>query len=145
MARIIGVPRQLGPRGSVGSRVRIIGIPEAKIKLGLVSKVARLELGLLAAGAANRMMTLAKFYCPEITGNLKSSIKLLKLGSYTYQITAASREGNNPEKNNKEYAGFVEFGTSKMAPRFFMRQAYQETVPVVIADLNFIARKLERL
>ena len=145
MARVIGVPAQIGSRGFVSANVRVVGVRQALARLGLVSKVARLELGLLAAGAASMVHQRAQFYCPVITGNLKSSIKLMKLASYTYQVTAASTEGNNPNKNDKEYAGFVEFGTSRMAPRFFMRRAYQDMVPVAASDLRLIAAKLERL
>jgi HK97 gp10 family phage protein len=145
MPRLVGRPRQLGARGGVGANVRILGVSRALAKLGLVSKVARLEMGLLAAGAANHMFQRAQFYCPTITGNLRSGINLTKLGAYTYQITASSREGTNPAKNDKEYAGFVEYGTSKMGGRFFMRRAYEETRPLVASDLILIARKLEAL
>jgi HK97 gp10 family phage protein len=146
MARIIGVPKQLG--GRVVSNVRILGVKEALVKLKLVSSTARLELGLLNAGAAKHMENLAKEYVPVITGNLRSSIHSAKLGPYNWEVIAASTEGTDPSgegKNQKEYAGFVEFGTSKMAPRFFMNRAYQDTRAIAVADLKLIAARIERL
>ena len=148
MARLYGVPKQTGVGGGVISGVTIVGIPQLLAKLGLVSKVARLELGLLTRGAAFHMYELALQNVPEITGNLKSGIAIEKGGPYAWAVSASSQAGSDPAgigKNNKEYAGFVEFGTSKMAPRHFMTNAYRATTPIVASDLQIIAAKLMRL
>jgi HK97 gp10 family phage protein len=145
MARFIGVPKQLGSRGAVGANVRVIGVPEALIKLGLVNKIARIELGFLAHASGKAMEGRTAFYCPVITGNLRSSIKLTHTGPYSWFVSVASREGDVASKNDKEYAGFVEFGTSRMAPRFFMRRAYEETRVEAVVGLSIIARRLEAL
>lgn len=148
MARIYGVPKPAAG-GGVAANVTIVGIPALLAKLGLVSKVARLELGLLTRGAAFHMYEAALRNVPVITGNLKSGIAIEKQPApYAWGVTASSVAGNDPQglgKNAKEYAGFVEFGTSKMAPRHFMTSAYQETTPIVYSDLKLIAAKLMRL
>lgn len=145
MARLIGVPKQTGVGGGVRGTMQVLGVPEALIKLGLVNKIARIELGFLAAASARNMTQRAILYCPKITGNLASSIKTIQVAPYTHEVTAASRDGTNPDKNGKEYAGFVEFGTSKMSGRFFMRRAYAETQPEAVAGLALIGRRLEAL
>lgn len=158
MARVYGVPkaapglggRRMGTGGghAVGSNVRVVGVQEALIKLGLVNKVARIHLGMLSRVTAQSVEERAKQYVPVETGNLKSGISSHQVGPYTWQVIASSLEGADPAgvgKNSYEYAGFVEFGTSKMAPRRFMTQAWNETTPEVRVGLQWIARELERL
>jgi HK97 gp10 family phage protein len=91
------------------------------------------------------MEELAKEYVPTISGNLQSGIKSSKVAPYTYDVSASSLEGGVPEKNTKEYAGYVEFGTSKMAPRYFMTRAWRDTYPLAAAELRILAAKIERL
>jgi len=146
MAKLQGVPRVSG--GGVSSGVTIVGIPQLLAKLGLVQKVARLELGLLARGAAFHMFQLAQQKVPVITGNLKSGIAIEKGGPYAWSVSASSQAGSDPAgtgKNQKEYAGLVEFGSSHNVPRFFMTESYRETQPIVASDLQLIAAKLMRL
>jgi HK97 gp10 family phage protein len=152
MARIIGVPKPTiglpsrgAASGGVTANVKIIGVEQLIAKLGLVANVARLELGLETRGAALRMYQMAQANVPVITGNLKSGISVEHMGPYSWAVTASSLAGNISPKNQKEYAAWVEFGTSKMRGRHFMTTAYQETAPIVAADLKLIAAKLERL
>jgi len=154
MARFYGVPkskglggRVIGPasRAAVTSKVRIFGVREALIKLGLVNKVARIHLGGLAHQTASAIERRAKENVPVITGNLKAGISKQQVGPYTWWVTASSLEGDVPEKNWYEYAHYVEFGTVQMEPRFFMTRAYRDTAPEVYVALQWIARELERL
>lgn len=140
-----GTPTQLGPRGAVGSHVTVVGLPQALAKLTGVDAAARLELGLLMKGAAEFVEKRAKEYVPVETGNLRSGIKATKSASYTYDVTASSKDGEVTDKAEKEYAGFVEFGTSNMEGRFFMTQAFNDVKPLVANELQGIARTLGRL
>ena len=115
------MPKQVGrgiTGGGVRSGIQIVGIPEAIAKLTTADKVIRLELGQLAADAALNMEREAKNNINSITGNLESGTYAQKVGSYTWEVISSSLEGDNPEKNGKQYAGFVENGTSNMAPRY---------------------------
>lgn len=142
MVQFRGTPK----RGNgVTSGVKVIGVPQALAKLKGVESVVRLDLGLLMLGAAKHMEERAKEYAPVITGNLRSGIQSKKIGSYTYEVTASTEEGEIQSKNYYEYADFVEFGTAHMEGRFFMTRAFQEVKPLVALELVGIARKLERL
>jgi hypothetical protein len=94
------------------------------------------------------MFALAQEKVPVITGNLKSGIAIEKGGSYAWAVSASSQAGSDPGgmgKNKKEYAGYVEFGSSHNVPRFFMTESYRETSVIVASDLKLIAAKLMRL
>jgi HK97 gp10 family phage protein len=147
MARLYGVAKSTGVGGGVLSNVRIVGVEQLIAKLNLVANVARLELGLLTKGAAEHMENSAKANVPVATGNLQSGIKTTRgAGPYNWEVTASSLDGNIGEKNQKEYAGYVEFGWSgHPTPEHFMTNAYAETMPIVYSDLQIIAAKLMRL
>ncbi len=145
MPRFVGVPKQLGTAGGVRSGVQILGIPEAVAKLVSADKVVRLHLGELVADAALNMEREAKDNIHSITGNLKSGTFAQKVGSYSWEVVSSSLAGDNPDKNGKEYAGFVENGTSKMAPRYYMRNAYNEVQPLVNARLRVLAARISTL
>jgi HK97 gp10 family phage protein len=93
----------------------------------------------------------AKDYVPIITGNLQSGILIAKGGRYDWEVTASSLDGDGGQvrsdgsaaKNSYEYADFVEFGTSKMAPRRFMSRAFSDGRIVANAKLVQLARELE--
>ena len=159
MARFYGVPKpgavgvlRSGRAGgyAVTSRVRVVGVPEALIKLGLVNKVARIHLGALSHHAAAAIERRAKENIHNVTGNLESGTKMEPVGPYTWIVTSSSMAGDVAEKNNVEYAGFVEFGTSNMPAGTYpscayMRKAYNDTMPEAIAQLKWIGKELERL
>jgi HK97 gp10 family phage protein len=143
MALIRGLPKQTG--GAVAGNVRVLGVQQAIAKLESVKRFAQLELGFTVTATAAIMETRAKEYVPVITGNLKSSIKTERVGPYDSVVTASSLEGNVEEKNDKEYAGFVEFGTSKMAGRFFMTKAWRESYPYAVGQLQALAARIQSL
>lgn len=145
MARFVGVPKQTGTGGGVVSGARIIGVPQAINKLVGVERAARVQLGALASNAAKNIEIQAQNYCPVITGNLKSSIESHQVAPYTWEVTASSLNGDVPEKNGKEYAGFVENGTSQMSPRYFMRRAYNDVQPLVNAEIKAMAARISVL
>ena len=69
----------------------------------------------------------AKALCPVDTGALRGSIKAEIDG------TRATIEPH------KDYAGYVEFGTYKMAPRAYMRPAADINEPKFIAAMEALA------
>lgn len=140
-----GAVAQVGARGGVGAGYTVLGIPQAIAKLTGVDSVVRLTLGQIMAGAAIHLEAEAKGLVPVITGNLRSGIHRVKTGSYSHEVTASSLAGTNADKNGKEYAGFVENGTSVMAGRFFMEQAFQNTLPLVQAEIVALAKTIEAL
>lgn len=72
----------------------------------------------------------AKTLCPVDTGALRGSIKTQVEGA-SARVTASM-----------EYAGYVEFGTYKMAPRAFMRPAADINEPKFIAAMEALAAHL---
>jgi len=137
-----------GSRG-IGTRVQIFGVEECLIKLAQVNKVARIELGYLAHKSAEMIRDQAKENINDQTGNLSSGTKAEQQGPYNWAVTSSSMEGDIPEKNSYEYAGYVEYGTSKTGhsyPSFaYMTRAYQATLPDIMAGLRVIGAHLERL
>ncbi len=61
---------------------------------------------------ANEVKTVAATLCPKKTGALASSIAIVPINKKKIKIGS-----------DLPYAFFVEMGTSKMAPRGFLRQA----------------------
>lgn len=121
---------------------KVIGAPELIAKFRAINQIAARDLGLIMFRSAQFMVKTAIANCPVITGNLASSIKAGKLGVYSWEVTASSLEGNIPEKNTKEYANFVEEGTSKMAGRWFMKRAFAATEPFTNSQVAILAAKL---
>ncbi len=144
MAILRGLPKLI-ERGPATSNVRVLGVPQAIAKLEAVKNYARLELGYTAFATAAIVETKAKEYVPVITGNLRSGIHTNHVGPYAYEVTASSLAGDVAEKNTKEYAGFVEFGTSKMAPRLFLTRAYRDGYPYAVGRLKALAARIETM
>jgi len=155
MARFIGLPHRTGAgvlgktggSGAITAKVRILGVTQALAKLRGVDSVARLNLGLMMKGAAEFIEKRAKENLAphHVTGNLESGIKTQKVASYSYNVTASSRDGDVQDKNWYEYAPFVEEGTSHMPGVHFMARAYEDVKPLVAVELKAMASKLERL
>lgn len=145
MARVIGLPKQTGARGGVLGGVQVLGVREAIAALVGAGRIARISVGLLVHNSAESMAQRARDNIHDISGNLSSGTRAEQTGPYQWSVISSSLEGDVSEKNEKEYAGFVEFGTTKMAPRYYMTRAYQETRPEVDAQLKVIAAEISRL
>jgi HK97 gp10 family phage protein len=132
--------------GRVG--VKVLGVEELLAKLVRINTIARLEVGFLMKGAAKYLEETAIEMAPIRTGNLKTSIHATQVAPYTHIVRADTRTGSDPGgegKSSYEYAGYVEFGTSKMDARPFMQPAVQETVPFIYSGLQAIAARIEAL
>jgi hypothetical protein len=115
----------------------------------MVDRVARLELGQILAGGAIVMERTAKEKVHKVSHNLETGIKMAHPAPYTYFVTASSMEGEDPTgegKNTKEYAGYEEFGWSGLPGGHpYMRPAFEYVKPIILADLRWFAKKIERL
>lgn len=142
---------QLSSVGKTGARITVdrSSVLATIEKLKLVGSQAGLQIGHLVYEAGITMKTMAEARVPVITTNLKTGIKgPIKAGLYDWIVTAASKDGTDPTgvgKNQKEYAPYVEFGTSKMAGRFFMAAAALDAEALIRAELPIIAQRIQRL
>lgn len=74
----------------------------------------------LARNVAESMKNVAEAEVPVRTGALKLGINLTHTGMLSYEVTAKSMEGGA----HREYANYVEYGTSHMAAQPFMGPGY---------------------
>ena len=99
--------------------------------------------GAVRAGA-KPIVKEAKRLVPVRTGNLKKSIGVNKRRT----VGTVVRFSISPRKGGKYdgyYGAFVEFGTKKMAPRPFMRPAFEAKGEESIdAVREYIAKRLEK-
>lgn len=89
--------------------------------------------GEIAHDVAKGMKNAAERYVPVLSGALKNSIHI-EGGGDNFEVVARSIEGGAP----RDYAHFVEYGTSKMNAQPFMTPAY---VNGLVTDLPVAARK----
>lgn len=86
------------------------------------SHAAAMKAGVVVRSSAHRIEALAKDFCPVDTGALRGSIGAEFLG-YTGSGAAAVI---GPTMS---YGGFIEWGTSRMAPRSYMGSAADREFP----------------
>jgi HK97 gp10 family phage protein len=72
--------------------------------------------------------SLARLYCPVRTGHLRSTIQVLRFDDFQGMIEAYA-----------DYAGFVEYGTSRMRAQPYLRPAWMQIWPLV---LNILRERL---
>lgn len=104
--------------------------PSAKLNLNLKLLFDRtspeyLEIGAIAG--AKVIAAAAKDIVPIDTGDLQSTIRVLpgpKGARSSSALVVAG--GRAPSGNDVNYAGYIEFGTSRMAAQPFMRPAYDK-------------------
>lgn len=125
--------------------MRVYGVNEAVAKFRLVGGFASRRVGYIVYATAQRVRTVGRQLVPKKSRNLEAGIQLVKAGPYNWGVVASSRMGNVSEKNQKEYAGFVEHGTSKMAARPFMRPAATQARVYAASQFQLLAREIERL
>lgn len=108
-----------------------IGYPEVQRSLLMLRINIEPEGQAFLMDMAKAIYERANQLVPVRTGFLKSTINVLV------------EEGNISVMAWAFYAGFVEFGTSRMAPRPFMRPAVQEVANTLAGVLFF--RRMERI
>ncbi len=103
------------------AKAQVIGID--KFRTGIAASIAALrgELSSEMRSMAEKLAQEIRIACPEDTGALRDSIKLV----------VKQRESNKPSieiligDRVVDYAAHVEYGTSKMAARPFVRPAME--------------------
>jgi HK97 gp10 family phage protein len=131
--------------GVVGSGITVQGVPQAIRKMQLVGTVANRGVGAITRETAKIVWQRARARVPVESGNLKSGIIVTKTGLNTWAVLASSRLGNKPAKNSREYAQFVEYGSSGRPTQPFMRPAATEGGRYITPQLRALAATLERL
>lgn len=110
-----------------------------KDNIPAVIRVIETQAGEVGKDVADGIKDAAQRFVPVLSGALRSSIHVSG-GGDNYQITADSREGGAP----RAYAGYVEYGTSKMHAQPYMMPGFVEGVatslPAAIAEF---AAKIE--
>lgn len=107
-----------------------------RLSVGLAKH--RVLVGTKAAAVVRKsgamLETTAKQFCPVDTGNLRSSIGTdIEGGALSTEISAVV----GPTAN---YAPYVEFGTSRMAPAAFMGPAFDQVAPEFVAAMEQVGQ-----
>lgn len=76
----------------------------------------------LSQDVANYIANRARIYVPILFGYLEASIDINRLRHGSYEVTAQSTDGGA----DRDYAHYVEYGTSKMAAQPYMRPAFED-------------------
>ncbi|MEM3737551.1 MAG: HK97 gp10 family phage protein [Candidatus Bathyarchaeia archaeon] len=92
--------------------IGVRGLEEALQRLEIKATRLRKELQALLHQSAERVVGNAKALAPVRTGHLMDSIRIL--GEGDLEVTVGSEV---------EYAGYVEYGTSRMPARPYLRSA----------------------
>jgi len=108
--------------------VEIVGKDRVKAVLRRVTEGMDPKLSSNLQAAAERVKEDAKVLCPVDTGSLRASIRresLAKPAGSLWEIgVRAGGYITNPKTGKKvDYASYVEFGTSRMRPKPFLRPA----------------------
>ena len=109
----------------VSMNIKIEGAKELENKLkGFEPKIGRKVIRQALRKAAKVILIAAKANVPVVTGDLKKSLKVraLKKKRHRYGVMVAISAGWF--KGKTFYGAFVEFGTSRMPAKPFMRPAY---------------------
>lgn len=109
---------------------------------------AKLEKKVIRAAVrkgANIIRDKARSYVPVDTGDLKKSITVSGAKYKKGTIALAIKPRNNKKKGVTVFYGrFIEYGTSKMAAKPYMRPAYDEAEKEVLDTvINDIKSKLD--
>jgi HK97 gp10 family phage protein len=110
---------------SISMSVAIDGVEELAASLQDFSESISDSVQEQLEDVAEQIVITAKQYAPIRTGLLVSSISAIVLAQWTVQIIC-----------NVSYAVYQEFGTTRIAPRYFITQALNENLGSI---LNAIA------
>jgi len=107
--------------------IEIIGLTELEDKLSNLDEKLGKALDEALNEIAEKIRDDAKGFVPVDTGALRKSIRVEKKGKLEVQVIAGGGGVINPRTGREvDYAGYVEFGTSRMSPQPYMQPALEK-------------------
>jgi len=107
--------------------IEIVGLKELEDKLSNLDKKLSKALDEALNEIAEKIRDDAKSFVPVDTGALRKSIRIEKKGKLQVSIVAGGGGVINPRTGREvDYAGYVEFGTSRMNPQPYMQPALEK-------------------
>jgi len=107
--------------------IEILGLKELEEKLSNLEEKLSRALNEALEEIAEKISDDAKNFAPVDTGALRKSIRTEKKGKLQVSVVAGGGGVINPKTGREvDYAGYVEFGTSRMAPQPYMQPALEK-------------------
>jgi len=120
--------------------IEIVGFRELEDKLSNLDVKLKRALEEALEEIAEKIRDDAKDLVPVDTGSLRKSIRVEKEGELQVSVIAGGGGVINPRTGREvDYAGFVEFGTSRMSPQPYMQPALEKNRDEL---LNIVKRKI---
>ena len=120
--------------------IEILGFRELEDKLSNLDVKLKRALEEALEEIAEKIRDDAKDLVPVDTGSLRKSIRVEKEGELQVSVIAGDGGVINPRTGREvDYAGFVEFGTSRMSPQPYMQPALEKNRDEL---LNIVKRKI---
>ena len=120
--------------------IEIVGLRELEDKLSNLDEKLKRALEEALEEIAEKIRDDAKSFAPVDTGALRKSIRVEKKGELQFSVVAGDGGVINPRTGREvDYAGFVEFGTSRMSPQPYMQPALEKNRDEI---LNIVKRKV---
>jgi HK97 gp10 family phage protein len=113
--------------------IEITGLTELEKKLtGLEEKLTE-ALSEALDEIAGKIRDDARDLAPVDTGALRRSIRTEKKGKLEVLVIAGGGGVTNPRTGREvDYAGYVEYGTSRMSPQPYMRPALEKNLNLIL-------------
>jgi len=120
--------------------IEILGLTELEEKLSNLDVKLSKALDEALNEIAEKIRDDAKSLVPVDTGALRKSIRIEKKGELQVSVVAGDGGVINPRTGREvDYAGYVEFGTSRMNPKPYMQPALEKNRDEL---LNIVRRKI---
>ena len=113
--------------------IEIVGLTELENKLSNLDVKLGKALAEALEEIAGKICDDAKGFAPVDTGALRKSIRVEKKGKLQVSVVAGGGGVVNPKTGREvNYAGFVEFGTSRMSPQPYMKPALEKNMDLIL-------------
>jgi len=107
--------------------IEIVGFRELEDKLSNLKEKLNHALAEALEEIAEKIRDDAKGFAPVDTGSLRKSIRVEREGELQFSVVAGDGGVINPRMGREvDYAGYVEFGTSRMSPQPYMQPALEK-------------------
>ena len=120
--------------------IEIVGLRELEDKLSNLDEKLSRALEEALEEIAEKIRDDAKSFAPVDTGSLRKSIRVEREGELQFSVVAGGGGVINPRTGREvDYAGYVEFGTSRMSPQPYMQPALEKNRDEI---LKIVKRKI---